>query len=604
MFLLKRISALVGGVSLALVSLGGSAPPATAESPQPASGTADELAFGEVVEIQLVNVDLWVSDRRGQPVAGLTASDFEVLEDGQPVEVTHFDEIRSQSPLARAEGATSSPPAVPATPGGGFEAPGAHLVLYFDEARLAPNGRKRLVADLREFVASGAVPAAQTLILRQTDLLSIEAPFGSTAAELDEALARLTPPLPLGALTAQELRLAVRRLQDLWTEAQSRPSGGAGGSVGPAACQFFVPRAVPEVERAAERTTRRSFTTLDHLTSVASFLSGLPGVKTVVYLGNGLETQPGAGLMAFVEDLCPGSNETTSFALVNRELSESMRTLTRHANTNQVTIYAPQTGGLQTSFLGLAEQESVDFRGSRRFETVLRNNARGGLSYLAGETGGRAIFDTNRFGAEFAQIGREMSNYYSLAYEPPHGGDGREHRIEIRIDADANFRVRHRRGYRDKNTGARMAERLEGALFLGLVSNPLGARLGAGDLSDSGGGSFTLPLHVLVPIESMTFLDPPPGGEAKAMARLDVLAVARDSRGRESAVRERVFRVERPPGGDEGLANLVLTLELDRTEYTIGVAIRDLSSGETAYISTSVDLAPEDDATSGEARGR
>ena len=39
--------------------------------------------FAEVVEVQLVNVEAWVTDGKGNPIKGLTAADFEILEDGR-----------------------------------------------------------------------------------------------------------------------------------------------------------------------------------------------------------------------------------------------------------------------------------------------------------------------------------------------------------------------------------------------------------------------------------------------------------------------------------------------------------------------------------------
>ena len=38
-------------------------------------------AFGEVVEVNVVNVDVYVTDPDGQPVSGLDKRDFELYED-------------------------------------------------------------------------------------------------------------------------------------------------------------------------------------------------------------------------------------------------------------------------------------------------------------------------------------------------------------------------------------------------------------------------------------------------------------------------------------------------------------------------------------------
>lgn len=43
--------------------------------------------------VDLIEVDVIVTDQRGKPVLGLARSDFEIFEDGQPVEIASFQAI-------------------------------------------------------------------------------------------------------------------------------------------------------------------------------------------------------------------------------------------------------------------------------------------------------------------------------------------------------------------------------------------------------------------------------------------------------------------------------------------------------------------------------
>src|SRR5215218_9207194 len=47
-------------------------------------------SFGEAIEVSVVNLDVFVTDRKGQPVTGLRKEDFEIREDGKPVEISNF----------------------------------------------------------------------------------------------------------------------------------------------------------------------------------------------------------------------------------------------------------------------------------------------------------------------------------------------------------------------------------------------------------------------------------------------------------------------------------------------------------------------------------
>ena len=51
--------------------------------------------FIETMEVRVVNVDVVVRDKKGNPVSGLTTDDFRILENGQPVEITNFLEVTS-----------------------------------------------------------------------------------------------------------------------------------------------------------------------------------------------------------------------------------------------------------------------------------------------------------------------------------------------------------------------------------------------------------------------------------------------------------------------------------------------------------------------------
>ena len=42
------------------------------------------------IDVPLVSIEVVVTDDTGAPIPGLTKADFEVLEDGEPMEVSHF----------------------------------------------------------------------------------------------------------------------------------------------------------------------------------------------------------------------------------------------------------------------------------------------------------------------------------------------------------------------------------------------------------------------------------------------------------------------------------------------------------------------------------
>jgi len=68
----------------------------TVDPPSPAApGSADFSA-----NVRLTQLDVTVADANGQPVVGLTAEDFEVIEDGKPQTLTHVESIDAPFNLA------------------------------------------------------------------------------------------------------------------------------------------------------------------------------------------------------------------------------------------------------------------------------------------------------------------------------------------------------------------------------------------------------------------------------------------------------------------------------------------------------------------------
>ena len=545
---------------------------------------ADRPAFSEVVDVQLVNVEVWVSDNRGRPVTGLSLGDFEVREDGKPVTVDFFSEV-TDAVAARTAGEPADQTADTAQPAGAGAGPAepAHLVLYFDDLHLGPSSRKRVIEDLRAFLAEEQFPAERVLIFRQDRDLITEAYFGSSREDLDLALERIAASPGMGGQSQQAKRLAVRRLNQLWQDAKVLASSGSSRrTTAPAPCATFVRQALPEVETSARIGRDRIGATLDHLTTTVRFLAALPGVKTLLYLSDSLERTPGSDLRDFITGLCPAGDRFRSLAPVE-ELSTGFHELTRHANANRVTIYSLQTNGLRSTFLSAAEQSSIDFQGANPFNSSIRETERGGMAVLADETGGRAIFNRNQFGGELEQIADEMASYYSLAYRPPHGGDRAEHQIRVRVRG-RNLQVRHRRGYRDKSSDQRMSEQLDGALYLGLVENPLGVRLGAGRVRAAGGGKRRLPLHVMVPAARVAFLP----FEDKEMAQIRVEVASRHAPTSKVVRDEKTFLVEAPPDRDTRLLDLVFNIDIPDGLNLVAVGVRDDATRETAFVSTTL----------------
>lgn len=94
--------------------------------------TGVEGSFVDTLDVQAVNVEVVVTDRKGDRVEGLTAADFRLLIDGKPVPLDYFAEIREGRPVV-APGTEEAdlPPAL--TDVGAGEEVGTSYLVFIDE---------------------------------------------------------------------------------------------------------------------------------------------------------------------------------------------------------------------------------------------------------------------------------------------------------------------------------------------------------------------------------------------------------------------------------------------------------------------------------------
>src|SRR5947209_14433477 len=156
----RRQAAAIALLLLPLLSLSPAVWPDVPKSPE---------SFFESIDINVVNVEVYVTDKHGRPVPGLTRSDFELREDGKPVELTNFyagetpggPGTAAAPPAAAPAGPAAAAPAAEAPPG---VAPGVpdeqrlNLAVFVDNLNLTPGARNRVLGSLKRFFGSRLSP--------------------------------------------------------------------------------------------------------------------------------------------------------------------------------------------------------------------------------------------------------------------------------------------------------------------------------------------------------------------------------------------------------------------------------------------------------------
>jgi VWFA-related protein len=428
------------------------------------------------------------------------------------------------------------------------------------------------------------------MVLRQTGRLTAEASFGSPAERIDAVLARLAKP-PAEIASPDEKRRLITRVWNLWEESRQRAPFGTDP------CQFFVRPTLDEIEAFAREAAIASQYTLHQLADVADFLGGVPGGKTLVYLGDALELTPGTDLLEIVHGLCPQALPGPPAPTATEDLTRLFERAAAAANAGRVTIHTLQVGGLSPGLIGGPEQRASDPRLAATFERALRTSERGGLEVLAVRTGGRAIRDTNSFDDALERIAADLGTYYSLGFSPGEGFDAGMHRIEIRARRPG-LGVRHRREFHLKTPSERLDELALRAIYLGVAPEAFDLRLAHGEIRSVSGDRFLLPIHVLVPVDRIAYREQ---GDGPPMASLEVVVHGRSPDQPEAPAVRRTFRFARPEAAT-GRAELVVEIPLRPGLHVIGVGVRDQVSGEVAAVATTLGVQPPPAAGAGGSR--
>ena len=365
--------------------------------------------------VDLVTVDVVVTDREGRPVTDLTAADFDVRESGRPQTIESLQLIQTDDgrddPLAKRD------------------------ILSFDEHR-----REVLRSDNRLFVIfldDYHVRRANSMRVREELAQFVS---GLTPHDL---VAITTPLLPPSALTFSRNHSATASAAHELRRAQGtdyRPMNP------------LEERYASEPPATHERI--RNEWTISGLRSLCTYMAALrDGRKSILYVSEGLaSTLPPGAMVDTVYGRMPagrGGNPTAqpNTNQMSREFFDSASLL----SDLQVVFGAASRGNTSIYTLdprGLAVSEySVEDLVTPGADTRQLNESSDNLRIIADETNGRAIVSRNDPMPALQQMHRDSSTYYLLTYTSSLSPrDGKFQEIQVRVRRN-NIDVRARKGY-------------------------------------------------------------------------------------------------------------------------------------------------------------
>lgn len=581
----RRAALLAGTVLWTAVGVG-VAQTGGSQGTEPPSGV-----FTEELSVRVINVDVVVTDRSGEPVAGLGREDFELRLDGRPLPISNFyaeagpsdrggrritfEEPRRDPSFRSLEEIRESSPRR------------SHVVIFVDHTRLRASNRKRAFNALREAVDR----------LGDDDLVAVIGDEGELKFYSDFLFDREGVHRILDDVTriAHKTDVNESERRRIFGELARGMSGGIQARASLADQSQLIAR----IQSYAADEFARGVRSLQQLETVVSTLSGVPGRKTLLYVGEGIPTRPGEGLyvewrnrFSGPERGLPHQDFNTDYTReVGRyDLTRPMEQLATAANRAGVTIYAVDAESSHGGEIRSALTEQGAFSEAI---SLIDENYRAPLELATQATGGRLLRSSGKLSDQLVGMVGGLRTFYSLGFTPPpQWQTGSDHDLEV-IVRGKGLTVRHREKVRLPEPEEREAGATLAALMYQTVDNPLEILATPGFEVPRDDGNAALPVNLEIPIASLGFLPQvrsTEGGRTESVqaCSLSIYVSIKDREGNPGKVQKIPFHLAIPDDkmeqamGDK--AHYPLPLVVRSGDRQVAIGIRDNVSGQFSAI--------------------
>jgi VWFA-related protein len=475
--------------------------------------------FGERIDVRAVDVEVVVTDAKGQRVRGLTVADFKLLVDGREERIDSFAEVKEGQTAPSTP--TAEPAARAALPGGiaAGGRVGTSYLVFLDDAFCLANQRNAVLATLRSDLALLGPGDRMAVVAFDGRGLTVLSGWTAEVAALEKAFTAAAGRKAYGdaivagrradrraqATTAEDLDESVDLLRaNGWDLEEIRALGQHAGGIGRAAV------------------------------AAADALRGLPlpaGRRVMMLLAGGW----------------PWDGDP-----------RTLRPLTTAANLLGYTLYPVNVPGSDP----LSEIVDADTEGGDGV-TTWQQLSELALQSLARATGGVAALNRDH---AFRQVVEDARSYYWLGFSPIWKADDRPHSIRIEVRRPG-LTARGRSRFYDLSHATSAVMTAESILSVG--GDPARKRLGvtAGAMKLIDETTMELPLVFAVPAETLIQL---PQGATGYPVEGNLSIASMDSGGGRGVLPGRALRVTLPAAPHPGVVvRFHSVLKLSRTRQRL-----------------------------------
>lgn len=469
----------------------------------------------QAIEVELVNVDVFVTDKKGNRVRGLKPEDFVIKESGRVQPITNFAEYSSGIQDVKLTSGVDAP-ALPQADQQVAEAapPRKRTIVVFVEVFKLPNFRvEPMFASIRSMLRDVVRPGDDVAIYSWDRGLSQRLGFTDDHAAIDSTLAEIEKEcIGVEGSLVETLRQMRELEANFYASLDAASQGGTSAAKG-----SFVAAAAQASERSQFHERGAALTELAYIRRKAADMRMLlrtigdsPGRKIMLTLTNRFGTHAGAQYFS--------DGQVSSAMWPTLETRREREQLIAAANMYNVTLYPVYPAGLGSTSRVTAMQgqrtdifkvdSDADMRVTARDHNVLLNETTS-LNEIARGTGGLLAWGHKDIMELLPRIEDDLETYYSLAYQPAPGAKRGKLEIEVK---DRRYTVRSRREFLMRDEATKMEDRVIANLTREVEGTTIPLTVEFGPYKRQSRFAWTVPLKLRIPVAALTAL---PGDEGR-----------------------------------------------------------------------------------------
>jgi VWFA-related protein len=512
----------------------------------------------EKIDVSVVNVDVTVTDRRGEPVAGLTRNDFEILEDGKPQTITNFYLVEN----ARVHEATANF----ATGKPAEQRFRRKVLVLVDNLNTTKRARNEALAKLEQFIDNhfddGRYDWSIATIDSRVHLLL---PMTSDKRVLHAVVEEIQR-----HGTTRELRASIGRGDSALSHMKSdlsTPDDASGERVRQQTAAFVAQNKNFDEEMSLTEQTMFAASSTDAIVEAARAFGSSEGRKMILLVTGHMPFGHVSPLSRVGGDGTLLGNHMENITRNDNQLMVMRDHIIHEANASNTSFYIINAEGLEPpSSDGNVTAASIgkSSPGSAAEDTSA-------MYWLADETGG-AYLPGNRMDKSFEEFDRRAANFYSLGFVSKHPDDMRYHKLVVRTKGRSGLKLQYRDGYSSAETDIQLVRALRSPLGATMQEKTMAVSLIVGD-PQYRGLTALVPIQAAMSMESLQYITDGRGSRT----RLHVYVSIFDSDGHNITLAKSFADIAVLPNeATTGPMTITIPpLALGKGTYNVVVAVRD-----------------------------